>query len=305
MTSYDMSITPSEEGECLFEAYHSIFSWLTSTKHIYTQLAELSGSNFVYSDEESILTETINNNSNCIFCEDNESTHYMFYRHPTREIYNPYMYFQLYNTHGNCFAYALYLSSLYNGESPNNNNNDNSDNNDNNDNNNILINISGLLEKKQFRGNKYMKVKNDYKQLAYKCFVYNDFKIINWIIDFVYKNQRILSAYKKEWNRISREDKEYYGIPLNKNYTFDLYFKQLSDLAGKMSETYKMTLDQITNWDKEKNNLPPYQNSGIENSDEINKDDYDITKNHIELNELPKLGGKYKNKKQRKSNKIK
>jgi hypothetical protein len=276
-TPYDIKITPSPDGESLFEAYHSVFSWLTSTEDIYRELAKLCGSNFVYSNEIDI----VNQHSDTIFCKDAESTHYMFYKHSTREIFNPYMYFQLYNTHGNCFGYALYLSSIYTGVNPNNN---------------MLINIFGLLEEKVYRGNKYMKVKNDKKQLAYKCFVYNDFIIINWIINLINSNSYILNAYNYEWNSISVKEKKLHDIPVKKTYTFDIYFYQFTDLAKDINNTFTMTLDQITNWDVEKFNLPPDENSGIENSYEIDINNYNL--NAREINVLPKMGGKYKKSRQ-------
>ena len=69
-----------------------------------------------------------------------------------------------------------------------------------------------------------------------------------------------------------------------------------------IKNTYRMTYDQITNWDKEVINSDPHINSGIEGSHEIDEYDYELTPS--ELSQQNKMGGN-KRKKSNKSNKRK
>ena len=198
------------------------------------------------------------------------------------------MYFQLYETHGNCFAYALYFSYIITGKGPSI----------------LLVNISDLIEEKVFRRNKYMKVKSDkrIKQLAYKCFVYNDFNIVKWLCKLITSNPFLIRIYETEWNSTEDQDKTDHGIPLIKSYTFKIYFSQFEKLLKDIKNTYRMTYDQITNWDKEVINSDPHINSGIEGSHEIDEYDYELTPS--ELSQQNKMGGN-KRKKSNKSNKRK
>ena len=58
--SKGLKVKPSKDGECEYEAYHTIFSWLTSTVEIYEKLAEGCGSKFIRikKKEESKMKKT-------------------------------------------------------------------------------------------------------------------------------------------------------------------------------------------------------------------------------------------------------
>ncbi len=277
-------ISVSTDGESLFEAYHSVFSRLTSRDKIITALSKKCGSKFKYSTKDDIILEDSQGTivHDYIFCDYQKETHYYFYRHITHEIFDPYQYFQLSNTHGNCFIFALYLSSIHNGGVAN-----------------ILINIVPLMEKKSDRaGNKYIKVISSQMQLAYKCFVYNDFIIINWLINIINSNPAIFNLYKNEWTLLSRNQVEssYYGILQSPYPSFLEYFTEFSNLAKNIDNTFEMTLAQILNWDTSAGNLPPHENSGIEGATHmLIQNDYKIEP--IELASLPTMGGSNKNKK--------
>lgn len=225
------------------------------------------GSKFEQSTDVSTFTEST------IFCEASDSTHYLYYDAPSNKTVDPYEVYQLNNTHGNCFIFALYISAYYNntatfGEVG-------------------LINISNLMQ--TMGGKIKFKVVNPkMKQIAYKTFVHNDFVAINLLLNFLTNHPSILNMYELEWDKISRKKKIYYGIlippnsskriskPTPKPYTFSEYFKDFCELAKSKKNTYIMTLDQIKNWDLMENALKPYENSGIKNANEIKVDDYEF-----------------------------
>ena len=282
MSASTYKIKISSDGESIFEAYHSLFSYITSTKHLYAELAKHCGADFKYVKDGEDEKEIRLFQKNTIFCEDSESTHYKYFDSSEQKIYDPYLHFQLYNTHGNCFGYALYLSAIKNTTLDKN----------------ILIKINDIIEKKEKDGFTYWVVKQNtqiykYKQVAYKIFVHNDYQIINWVLKIIKDNPYIYQMYVKEWSTLTPKDYRKYGIP--NGYSFDEYISDLIKLASNIDEVYKMTLDQIENWDIEEknNNEPPYSNSGIQNSGEIVKNDYKIddVDNFLKNFLLTKMGG--------------
>lgn len=272
--SANLRIIVSEDGESEYEAYHAVFSWLTSTKYIYTKLAEMCGSTF---QQNSNLTGI---SHSTIFCDGKSSTHYLYYDHKLKKTFDPYTIYQLNNTHGNCFIFALYLSSVYNNSPVFDESADG------------LINISDIIVSEEYEikfarkhkpGDiiKYNRVNPAMKQRAYKTFVHNDFIAINLLLTLLGKHPDILGMYTVEWQTIPLENRKHYGIP--KGYMFDDYFEDLCELAKYKKNTYMATKDQIENWDLEENRegtpsekLEPYENSGIKNANEIDFSDYEI-----------------------------
>jgi hypothetical protein len=312
----DEVIHPTE-GETFYEAYHSLFSSLTGEEVIYKTLAIICGAKDYILYENEFLTKDRRGkiiNSNVIISKKtvDNATHYQYVDY-NGEIQDPYEIFQLYNSHGNCFLYALYLAFRSNNlknqtNIPNIN----------------LNNIRNLLEIRNDDGNHpYYKVKREYAQLAYQLFVDNDYKIINWGISIIENsfNYRIGQNYKtlnelynelwsnpnfwnymikivdKNGNKKTITYRENYNVP--KNMTFDIFITQLYALVQHKENTYEMTWEQIENWDKQSGTYPPYDNSGIEGAKQIiNQNDYeinpDIYNQIINNNFIQLLGGNTK-----------
>lgn len=263
-------IVPTE-GESLYESYHSILSTLTGSYRemtvsgtnfidfvIYKVLAQLCGAiNVALINIDDISLLNANDYLNYVICleynNNNGAFHYI-YRDMMGNIYDPYIYFQLYNTQGNCFIYALYLCRSLNYPREN-----------------LLININQFLEKKHNSGHIYYAVRQKNTQLVYECFVYNDYIIINWFIDKFMNDKNIIRLYTTEFNNFKRNDFNItnYGIT-NKNLTFNQYLNELKNLARDINNTYIMTWEQVANWDKEQQNYHVWNNSGIRNSNLIN-----------------------------------
>ena len=244
----NLKVIPSEDGECVFEAYHTIFSWLTSTLEIYEKLAEGCGSKFIRitKKEESKMNKDPTYKPNTIFCLASSETHY-YYKGRNGQIYDPYDYFQLYQTHGNCFAFALYFAERQNhpGITPP-----------------TLINATIVTESKGKGSRAYTGIIDTQKQLAYQIYVYNDYAVVQWLLPRLSKE--ILAIYKSEWESLSDADKREKGIPLDSKYKFTDFLKQFKNLAKNMKNTYLMTWDQIVNWDIQGG--PSHSNSGIPNA---------------------------------------
>jgi hypothetical protein len=317
----DEVIHPTD-GESYFEAYHSLFSSLTGEENIYRTLAIICGANdfVLYNPNHYVNGEYLTKNRrgkiepskiNVIISKKtpNNVTHYQYVDY-NGEIQDPYDIFQLYNSHGNCLLYALYLAFRSNNKAniPNIN----------------LNNIRNLLEIKNDDGiHPYYKVKTEYAQLAYQLFVDNDYKIINWCISIIEKkfNYRIgpkfltlNELYNGYWNDqsfwenkieiIDDNDnkkkityRENYNVP--KKMTFDLFITQLYALVQHKENTYQMTWEQIENWDKQSGTTPAYENSGIEGATKlINPNDYEINANVynqiVNNNFIQLLGGNTK-----------
>jgi hypothetical protein len=257
--SKGLKVIPSSDGECEFEAYHTIFSWLTSTVEIYEKLAEGCGSKFtrIEKKEESKMKKDPTYKPNTIFCLASSETHY-YYKGRNGKVYDPYDYFQLYQTHGNCFAFALYFAERQNfpGRTPP-----------------ILINASIVTEKKGKGTQSYTGIIDIQKQLAYQIYVYNDYLVIQWLLPKLSKE--ILAIYKSEWDSLEDADKTEKSIPLDRKYKFIHFLNQFTRLAKNMKNTYMMTWDQITNWDIQGG--PAHLNSGIPNAvRDIDVDKYEM-----------------------------
>jgi hypothetical protein len=257
--SKGLKVIPSADGECEYEAYHTIFSWLTSTIEIYEKLAEGCGSQFVRIEkkEESKMKKDSTYKTNTIFCLASSETHY-YYKGSNGQIYDPYEYFQLYHTHGNCFAFALYFAERQNhpGTTPP-----------------ILMNASIVTEKKGKGAQAYTGIIESHKQLAYQIYVYNDYMVVQWLLSRLTKE--IIANYIREWNSIEDVDKTEKGIPLDSKYKFKDFLKQFIRLAKNMKNTYMMTWDQIINWDLQGG--PAHRNSGIPDAvRDIDVDKYKI-----------------------------
>ena len=246
--SKGLKIIPSADGECEYEAYHTIFSWLTSTVEIYEKLAEGCGSKFIRIEkkEESKMKKDPSYKPNTIFCLASSETHY-YYKGQNGQVYDPYDYFQLYQTHGNCFAFALYFAERQNfpERTPP-----------------ILINATIVIEMKGKGSQSYTGIIESLKQLAYQIYVYNDYTVIQWLLPRFTKE--IIAIYISEWNSLEDSDKIEKGIPLDRKYTFKDFMRQFIRLAKNMKNTHLMTWDQITNWDIQGG--PPHRNSGIPNA---------------------------------------
>jgi hypothetical protein len=275
MKKDDIITCDKKTNESLFEAYHSVFSYMTSSPEIYAYLANLCGSNFIQinkNDDIRTLTE-----NNTIFCKSEEETHYKFYNASTKKIYDPYEHYQLYNTHGNCFMYALYLSSKYS----------NSNIMDDNSFKYKLIDIEKYTVKKKYGKKSYYIVvneQNEIKKLAYKVFVWNDWVIMNKMIRFLEKHGNSLyDIYVNEWNDIVQDESisNHYGI--NREKSFDEYFANFKYLVSNMNFTYIMTWEQVENWDLQRDRYRNYENSGIEGATTIiYKNDYMFTEEEKE-----------------------
>jgi hypothetical protein len=294
LTLADLHIHPNDPDnpESVFEAYHSIFSAMTSTDIIYVELAKICGCNFhkLNDNEEHDIVVP-----NTIFCHDSIETHYC-YKDTRGKIHDPYDYFQIPQSHGNCFAYALYFAFTSNRGSLR-----------------ILIHTEDVIEtkktyetiRKKRNTIKYKKVKNDKKQLAYKIFVYNDFTVIQWLVRLINENYKVLIAkYEEEWDTMSPDEKHERGIPNTyksikkltsksskkttrkssslRSYDFDRFFREFQFIASDMLYTHELNWYTICSWDEqliENPSMKPYENAGIEGATtgSVNKDDYDIT----------------------------
>ncbi len=239
-TTPSYKIITSSAGESLVEAYHAVFSYLSSSLNIYTELAKLCGSGFYR------RASPPDKNTSTIFCKNNAETHYKYYNAPTRRIYDPYESFQLYNSHGNCFAFALYLSSKMNGANmfPQE-----------------LVDISPFIEQVGTGHKKYLRVKPSLEKEAYRAFVQNDYLIINMMLNIVSSTQHIYDMYEYEWDKMTQEERDDFGIDVR--YSFKSYLKDFKKMAKNIDNVHHMTWDQIINWDEASQNILPHDNSGI------------------------------------------
>jgi hypothetical protein len=249
-----MEITTSEDGESLFEAYHSIFSKLVSTDYIYKELADNCGADFKYTRHASKIIQP-----NTIYCKKTKASAHYIYCNPEGEKEDPYDFYQLPMSEGNCFAYALYLASKTNHKNaplP------------------ALVETHDLMDPTLT----YKKVADDptIKQRAYQTFVFNDFAIIQWLTDLIVKT-KMLPDVEHEWEQLPEDEREYYGIP--QAMTFSDYWANWIRYSSNIQYTYLMTQDQITNWDANVEEddffrLHPERNSGIEHSETIDLDQF-------------------------------
>lgn len=247
-----LGIKTSPDNECRFEACHAIYSALASS--IYDKVME----------KFKIPFKKVNKPTTgpVVFCKNKKETHYKF-ADAALKIYDPYESYQLPNSHGNCLFFALYIAfdhsktgpplpKLYN------------------------LRENGLISELQSVDDPeimFLKVLPGKEQLAYKCFVHNDFAIFEWVFNTLKIHED--PGFKAEWESMSRRKKTEYGIP--DGYTFKEYIDEFESLMSK-KESHLMTLDQVLNWDLQTTDLPDYENSGIEGGDGVvNKDDYEIS----------------------------
>jgi len=278
-TKYKITLSKDRESE--FEAYHSVFSRFSSTENIYKKLAKLCGATFAYFTDPK--NPRIPNKS--IFCESADETHYR-YKDKNGIVHDPYEHFQMNKSHGNCLFFALYFAYCDKFGSLD-----------------LLIDLStsGLIKDETKNGHTYKKTISTEKQLAYQCFVYNDYKIIEWVTDLIVNKYSTLGPiYEQEWKSEKPKDKKSYGIPVNTSYTFKIFFDKFKDLiANGVETTYKMTYDQAMNWDTQAIDHYAYENSGIENG--VIEENYELPQ-PIPI-KIKYLGGnKNKNKNKNKTN---
>jgi hypothetical protein len=256
--------------ECNFERYHAIYSALSSS--IYKTVAKYYGVDFRLAGRPKKVP--------VLFCPEGAETHYK-YADAARVVHDPYERYQLPNTHGNCLFYALYSAlrdhrvgiafpKLYDSSA-----------------NGLIAEVVSVDDPTVT----FLKVVPDKKQLAYKCFVHNDLEIFKWVFDTLKIHEGF--GFRDEWDTMSDEEKIGFGIP--ENYTFDDYISEFRSIMN-IDESYKMTYDQVVNWDRQaKNGLHDYENSGIEGG--VVEEDYVIKPGD------PLRGGRRKTRKTRKTRK--
>ena len=235
-----LQLKPKEdEGD--FETYHAIYSALSSS--IYDRVANHFGIEFKFAGKP--------RKGPVLFCPKGSVTHYR-YADKQLVIHDPYERYQLPNSHGNCLFYALYSALRDNGI-------------------NIPfpklydLNANGLIAEVVSVDDPtvtFLKVVPATKQLAYKCFVHNDFEIFKWVFEVLKIHEISDFGLREEWETMTPEEIADYKIP--PNYTFDDFIAEFRSIMT-IDESYKMTLDQVKNWDiQAKDGLPDYENSGIE-----------------------------------------
>jgi hypothetical protein len=258
-------------GESVFESYQSILSYIMGDVNVYPVLAKLVRADKYVShpdaEQEIIDTEP---NENIIFNDSSGETHYKFYYAKTKKIYDPYNLFQIPHSHGNCLFYALYICSKF--LNPNHRSLFPEE----------LIRTSKFLTHTTYKKEKYVKVGKD-KQLAYKCFVYNDFIIVKNMIRLLNDNLELQKVFKKAWSTLTSTEKKDYDIPKTK-FTSDHFIKELNEVFdNKIENTWKMTWDVVEIWDANKSNTIPPNNTGIEGATEgeVNKLKYKLTSSDL------------------------
>ena len=261
-------------GESVFESYQSILSYIMGDANVYAMLAKIVRADKYVShpDAEQEILDT-EPNENIIFNDSSGETHYKFYYAKTKKIYDPYNLFQIPHSHGNCLFYALYICSKFLNPThrslfPEE-----------------LIRTSKFLTHTTYKKEKYVKVGKD-KQLAYKCFVYNDFIIIKNMIRLLNENPELQKAFKKAWSTLTSTEKKDYDIPKTK-FTSDQFIKELNEVFdNKIENTWQMTWDVVEIWDTNKSDTIPPNNTGIEGATEgeVNKLKYKLTS--TDLNEV-------------------
>ena len=253
--------------ESVFESYQSILSYIMGDANVYAMLAKVVKADKYVShpDAEQEILDT-EPNENIIFNDSSGETHYKFYYAKTKKIYDPYNLFQIPHSHGNCLFYALYICSNF--LNPNHRSLFPEE----------LIRTSKFLTHTTYKKEKYIKVGKD-KQLAYKCFVYNDFMIVKNMIRLLNENPELQKTFKKAWSTLTSTEKKDYDIPKTK-FTSDQFIKELNEVFdNKIENTWKMTWDVVEIWDANKDDTIPPNNTGIEGATEgeVNKLKYKLT----------------------------
>jgi hypothetical protein len=301
------SASREDDGESEFEAYHSIFSHLVSEQKVYSQLANICGSP-LFIQSETIENELKRHGSeeNVIFNDYGNSTHYKFYSAKHDRIYNPYDFYQIYMGQGNCFAFALYLSSEYT-QTPRRHKQLFPHQ---------LKDISSFYtQASTVSRSLYPKVTTNI-QLAYQTFVYNDWAVLTDLVEIINDHPQIIKdltddfdlfdsrdyedyedLVEEEKSKKSKEDdylkeeeyyRNYWGIPLDPNYTFSVFWDQFQALL-RIDATYLMTWDHIIEWDTDRTVKVDNKRTGIEGA----------TTGEVDMNnyKLPLTAGRKKRKK--------
>jgi hypothetical protein len=257
--------------ECNFEVYHAIYSALSSS--IYKRVLSYFGIPFRHAANPK--------KGPVVFCPLGVETHYK-YADSNVAIYDPYERYQLPNSHGNCLFFALYSAlrdkgigitfpKLYDSKT------------------------NGLIAEVISVDNPtvtFLKVVPDKKQLAYKCFVHNDFEIFKWVFEVLKLHENPDFGFREEWETMSPAEIQDFGIP--QHYTFDDFIAEFRSIMT-IDESYKMTYDQVVNWDKVHDPpLDDYENSGIEGG--VTESDYKLVPGEL-------MGGRRKTRKTRKTRK--
>jgi len=279
-------IVPSGD-ESSYEAYHAVFSYILADPNAYGPLARVCGADCFISNsdiEDTLMTQNPNDeyeecgydnvlDKNIVFNNGDEATHYKFYSGETKKIYDPYVYFQIPQSHGNCFGYALYLCSQMT-QIP------------------VLheeLFPHELCETLQFKTlslsvarSKYFKIDKNI-QRAYQVYVYNDWAIITDIVNIINRLPDVLGALNVIWNKLKPDERIKKDIPSNKDYTFAIFWQQFQKQLN-IEQTYQMTWDVVTMWDEDDDKYRPLNRKvGIEGATNnknslINKMNYRLLK---------------------------
>lgn len=245
----ELKIVPSQR-ESDYEAYHAVFSMLLGTAdNVYQAFTQVCGSQEYWSKPDAKRTiMTTKPDINIIFNDGGDETHYRFYfGKGNKEIFDPYVYFQVYLTHGNCFAYALYLSSKLTQSperhcelfpKP-------------------LINISKYIYHVELPhdDDPYVEFpewvqlltvdgREITHQKLYQYYVYNDYAIVSNIMHIIRTVPEIYALMNTGWDELTDEQREEADIPLDKKYNFEIYLQQFDKLLNP-KYTYLLTAEKF------------------------------------------------------------
>jgi len=280
-------IVPGDEGESPYEAYHAVFSYILADPDVYEPLARICGADMFISDKN--IEKTLINQSkkskkfgdildkNIVFNDGKGETHYKFYSGKTRKIYDPYVYFQIPQSHGNCFGYALYLCCQR--TQPDNMH---------------KYFPHTLCETADFitpsvavSGTKYLKIDRNV-QKAYQVYVYNDWAIVTDVVNIINKWPVLLNILNTSWNELTPNERDKWDIPLDENYTFAVFWQQFQEQLS-IDQSFQLTWYTVQKWEKDNKNVPAYQRIGIEGAtteedSSVNQMDYRLSEPCSSLN---------------------
>lgn len=277
-------IVPGDDDESLYEAYHSVFSYILADPDVYEPLARICGADMFISDKN--IEKTLINQSkkskkfgdildkNIVFNDGKRETHYKFYSGKTRKIYDPYVYFQIPQSHGNCFGYALYLCSQNTQHE--------------------YLFPHTLCETTDFltplvavSGTKYLKIDRNV-QKAYQVYVYNDWAIVTDIVYIINISPVLLNILNTSWNELTPDERDDRDIPLDENYTFAVFWQQFQEQLS-IDKSFQLTWYTVQKWEKNGKNVPEIQRIGIEGAtteedSSVNQMDYLLSEPCSSLN---------------------
>lgn len=259
----------TSSGESLFEAYHSVLSYLLGDENVYYKLANLVNADYMSGEDVEMYLFNNKPNENIIYNNaDQDGTHYKYYDGKRKLIYDPYEICQIPKTHGNCLFYALYFASMFNNPNhramfPDK-----------------IINTSVFTSMETFEGTYYIKITKN-KQLAYKSFVYNDFVIMKAIMDILNTNKTIQNSFKNTWKQLTATEKKDRDIP--PKYTATKFIKDIMNtevFGWNIDNTFEMTWSVVILWDMYQDDYvdTPYKLGGIEGAvNNIDKYNYEFS----------------------------